>query len=185
MAPKIIEVQSKSQAQELEIFLIDLIGRADLKTGPLFNRAPGGGGRGEWTEEQKAAKSKLQIIEWQKPGKKESHSKKVKTAMAEMSPASREKWIKQLSEIKTDFQLSRSDEQKAITSAKMSKARQKINANISEQTKAEIYKKVSASLCRRCTIDGIKIYESQKLLIAELGYGIAGKNHPNFRYINE
>jgi hypothetical protein len=39
------------------------------------------------------------------------------------------------------------------------------------------------NLCKRCTIDGIKIYDSHKSMVAELGRGKSGPKHPNFRYI--
>jgi hypothetical protein len=43
--------------------------------------------------------------------------------------------------------------------------------------------KISKTLSKPCTVDGITIYESRKQLIAELGWGKHGATHPNFRYI--
>ncbi|MDN4590828.1 hypothetical protein DBA29_20315 [Xenophilus aerolatus] len=36
---------------------------------------------------------------------------------------------------------------------------------------------------RKCTIDGVTIYRSQRQMIKELGQGRTGTRHPNFRYI--
>lgn len=183
VTPRVIPAESKSDAQEMEMLLIAMFGREDLKTGSLFNRAPGGGGRGEWTDEQRAAKSKSQTAEWLKPGRKEDHSEKVRTSLANMSDDARRSWSEKLSKAKIAAEANRTPEQKAITSAKISQARIKISANQTAEVKAGIYRKTAASLCRKCTVDGIKIFDSRKALIAELGHGIAGKNHPNFRYV--
>lgn len=183
IVPHIIPAESKSDAQEIEMLLIAMIGREDLKTGTLFNRTPGGGGRGEWTCEQRLARSKSQTEEWLKPGRKENQSRKIKAALTNLPNDTRIAWCDKLSKAQIRSHANRTPEQKAITSAKLSQARTEISANQPPEVKAEIYKKTAASLCRKCTIDGIKIFESRKALIAELGHGVAGKNHPNFRYI--
>lgn len=36
---------------------------------------------------------------------------------------------------------------------------------------------------KRCTVDGVRIFESRKDLINELGWGTKGVGNPNFRYI--
>jgi hypothetical protein len=44
---------SKEQATELEVFLITMIGRRNMKLGPLTNMTDGGDGNRGWTEEQR------------------------------------------------------------------------------------------------------------------------------------
>ena len=48
---------SKEQACELEVFLIEFIGRADLGLGPLTNQTKGGDGNRDWTPSLRDAMS--------------------------------------------------------------------------------------------------------------------------------
>lgn len=44
--------------------------------------------------------------------------------------------------------------------------------------------KISTTLSKPCTIDGLVIYPSQKALVAALGQGKSGSGHPDFRYLS-
>lgn len=50
---EIIDAIDEDHAKFLEVCLIAIFGRADLKKGPLLNLTDGGDGRTTWTEEQK------------------------------------------------------------------------------------------------------------------------------------
>jgi hypothetical protein len=44
LTPQVLPAETRADAVEMEMLLIDLIGRADLRTGTLFNLTPGGDG---------------------------------------------------------------------------------------------------------------------------------------------
>ena len=73
---QIIEALNEDHAKFLEICLIEIFGRVDLKTGTLFNHTGGGDGRTAWSDEEREAHS-LKIT-----GQKRSDETRSKMRMA-------------------------------------------------------------------------------------------------------
>ena len=74
-------------AFEIEKALIKIIGRRDLKLGPLTNHTPGGEGRTEWTIKQR----KMQSNKLKNIPKSEAHKKKLSESRLNMSLETRAK----------------------------------------------------------------------------------------------
>ena len=159
--PEFIEADSWGDAQLGEVLYIWCFGRADLGHGTLFNLTDGGEGTygvGPETRAKMAAAKK---------GTSLSQEHKDNIARAgkgrKLSVEHCEK----------------------ISAAQRGKP--KSTGLCAKLSQAHIGVPLSRAHClaksKPCTIDGIKIYESRKALIIDLGNGKHGLRHPNFRYL--
>jgi len=75
VTPKIIPAPSAQEAREMEMLLIVMIGRVDLKTGTLFNKTEGGDGTWCHTLEARALISEKQRAKYADPAVRLAASK--------------------------------------------------------------------------------------------------------------
>ena len=61
----------------------------------------------------------------------------------------------------------------------------KRSASLKGKTGKPLTGEQKTRLSRACTVDGITIYPSRKSLVAKLGQGKTGLNHPNFCYLTD
>ena len=91
-----------------------------------------------------------------------------------------------LSQLKKGVPLSAQHIQNISAGVTAALARPDVHAKLGKHM---LGKKISSQAlfnrCQRCTVDGIKIYESRKALLADLGSGKNGWRHPTFRYLKK
>ncbi len=134
--PQIIPASSKEDCQEMEMLLIEMIGRLDLKTGPLFNLTRGGDGVVGHKMSQEALKKIGEATKrrFQDPEVKKAHKlAAVKACTPEVrakkgaalkkvlsTPEMREKWSKvgKATQSKPELQKRHSDNTKAVWAAR-------------------------------------------------------------------
>lgn len=151
---EIINALDEQHAYLMEIWLILCIGRKDLGNGPLLNLTDGGDAPPSALGRKRSDETKLRMSKSLK-GKKGLSGKDSPNFGKHMSPE---------------------------TISKLSIAlRGKTPWNKGQRIKGS--RGAVVALCKPCTIDGIKIYSSKANLVAELGQGKNGFNHPMFRYV--
>ncbi len=163
----IVSEVSHNTSRAMEIFWIAVIGREDLGRGTLFNKTDGGEGVcgiifSEESRERCRTASKKSL---ERPDVKAKISEGLRIANA-----------------KPEVKKKRSDSQRRANadSSLRQKKSQVMKVRLTDPSFKEQW---CRDRMKKCTIDGITIFESRRDLIKRLGRGRAGLKNPGFRYV--
>lgn len=192
---EIEECKNEEEAFTREKFLIAKYGRKDLGLGPLLNLAPGGEGNSgyKFTDAQRLHQSAKSKNGWEDPLIRAS---RIKGLLAGQTEESKDKRSVSLLEYYSDPEnrAKLSEKQKIAQGSLEARALKKAQqANPATKEKQREKQAILWSAAKResqrskynkkCTIDGVIIFESKTALINALGQGKNGSRHPKFRYI--
>lgn len=158
--PTIIFADSDEDAKDMEMLLIDLIGREDLGSGPLFNKTNGGDGGVKRIQTESEKEKRKNTFK-----QKSQHEKFAAIAAAERTR-----------KLKTE-------QEKQDIFARRSEAKKIMHKTRSVEQRARMTSILAEASHKPCTIDFVKIYPTRKALAEELGQGKSGTRSPNFRYL--
>jgi hypothetical protein len=193
----LMTVDDEETAFSLEIWFIFKYGRRDLRTGTLCNLTGGGDGITNLSEEAKAKSLAKRIGQKRSQKTCESISAALKGKKRNSLTDEHKKKIsdggvglKRTQETRDNISKSLAGKIPKVVTVPFSKEhkesirRSRIGMKHSEDTKANMRKPHKSPPTRKCTVDGINIYESVKAMVISLGSGKNSRRSPNFRYVN-